>query len=169
MSAIPDHIVTASNPPALAPERVAAEVERLRAATVEAAFALVEQDWRGAARSAYRAAWHFHRLPAAEQTAYVVSDLHDDDGPMPSTDDWSAAAFVAWLVYRCNRTAEGSRRTPRPEYDATGRKLAASPEPERAQESTVAQHETDAPATPDLTQAAMFAAAPDGHGFIGEL
>lgn len=154
MSALPDHAVAASNPPTLT-GGVAGEVARLRAATLDAAFALTERDWRGAARAAYRAAWHFHRLPRAEQEAYVVSDLHDDDGPMPSTDNWSASAFFAWLVYRCNRTADG-RRTERPVYDEFGRKLTAAERASLDERRIVHGDETDAPETPELTQKGMF-------------
>ena len=156
MSAIPGHAVQASNPPELTPEKLIEERDRLVAATIEAAFALIERDWRGAVRAAYRAAWHFHRLPRAEQEAYVVSDLHDDDGPMPSTDDWSASAFVSWLVYRCNRSIEGTRRTEKPRFDEFGRKTTAVDAASLAHESSVNRHETNAPETPELTQKGMF-------------
>lgn len=168
MNAVPDYAVAASNPPPLA-GGVAEEVERLRQATREAAFALIEQDWRGAARSAYRAAWHFHRLPRAEQAAFVVSDAHDDDGPMPSTDDWSAGAFVAWLVYRCNRTAEGARRTPRPAYDATGRKITAAERASSDERPIVHSDETDARDAPELTQSGMFGTPAADRGVAGKL
>lgn len=155
-AAPPAHAALASFPETLA-EDVASERERLRAFVTDCALNLLEQNWRAAARSAYSAAWSFHRLPAKEQAAFIVSEYHDDDGPMPVSDDWSASAFAAWLVYRCNRSIEGLRRTtPVPRFDANGRKIEAVDEPQRANESIITRPNAQRVATLDFAQKGMF-------------
>lgn len=156
----PAHGVAASWPePLTDPALVAAEVDRLGETLFTCALALSENDWRAAARAAYTAAWSYHRLPRAEQEALVVSSLHDDDGPLPVDDDWSASAFVAWLIYRIQSTAPlatDGRTTPAPTFDAFGRKYTAGAEPNSAPESSDARATNDAPATPESSQASLF-------------
>ncbi len=89
-----------------APERggdVTATTEALLHATFEAAQDLIESDWQAAARTAYRAAWYFHRLPESAQREYITSAVLSDAGPMPNYGDWSMSAFVVWFTWRCNR------------------------------------------------------------------
>lgn len=102
----PAHAELASFPEPVRLEDLASELDRLDALTLECAQSLLEGNWRAAARSAYTAAWSYHRLPEAEQRAFVTSDLHDDAGPLPVNDEWSASAFVAWMIYRMGTSAQ---------------------------------------------------------------
>lgn len=124
-----EHIMIASGATPLDdPEKIAETLERLDATTIDVALCLIERDWNGAARHAYRAAWHFHRLPDHVALEYIVSDLHDDDGPMPVADDWSASAFVTWLIYRCSYDRQDAgRSTPKPGSYERGRPIAPVP------------------------------------------
>lgn len=166
---VPAHGALASFPEGKATD-AHAERERLYGLCVECAHMLNECDWRGAARAAYTAAWSFARLPTHMQVEFVVSDLHDDDGPMPVEDDWSASAFVTWFLYRINRSAEDvGRRTPKPRYDANGRKLKAGEESIAANESIIAEHATDSLATLDVSQASLFDAPTSSTAITGKL
>ena len=102
----PAHGALASFPAPLRPEDIASELDRLDTLTLECAQSLLEGNWRAAARSAYTAAWSYHRLPEAQQRAFAESPLHADAGPLPVDDDWSASAFVVWMIYRMGSTAQ---------------------------------------------------------------
>lgn len=115
---------------------VAAALDRLHKETLETALYLTEGDFASAARSAYRAAWYWQKLPASEKSRYVETELVEDSGPVDSGDEWSGAAFVAWLIYRCNRLATAYGR----ELSALGERaetkaLAVPIEPLRASEA----------------------------------
>lgn len=84
---------------------VGGTLDRLHDETVETALYLSEGDFAAAVKHAYRAAWFWQKLPAPEQERYVETELVEDAGPVDTGDEWAGAAFVAWLVYRCNRLA----------------------------------------------------------------
>lgn len=120
-------------------------LDRLQTQTRETAQYLIEGDFKSAAKSAYRAAWYWQKLPESEQTRYVECEDAEDSGPTDDGSEWSAAAFAVWLVYRCNRIAT-----------AYGRDLSAVGE--RYEREGTRSHllEDRAAALPHLTQADMF-------------
>jgi hypothetical protein len=85
--------------------------EKLRIDTLECAQSLLDGDWSAAARSARRANWRWQRLPDDEANSYVKADEPLDGAyPVRGLDEESELAFVAWLVWRCNRLSDAVRR-----------------------------------------------------------
>lgn len=132
-----------------APERdddgIAGNTEGLLQATFQAAQELIEGDWYAAARTTYRAAWYFHRLPDAAQRDYVATELLQDGGPLPNYGDWSMSAFVVWFTWRCNRLA-----------DAVQRESGHADAPQHAQRSIVQRNEINAVASLDHVQEGLL-------------
>lgn len=66
---------------------------------VRLAHHVLDTEWERAARAAYRCAELWHMLAPADRKRLIEQDGYDG-APDSVGSEWSASAFVAWLVYR---------------------------------------------------------------------